>query len=80
MVTNKQRVIELLVATKYGVSASEMPTLIDVPKDEALDIINELISEGENIHSLGDGMNPEEFVLYSIGVIDETVTPHTREK
>ncbi|WP_353499770.1 hypothetical protein [Vibrio sp. CB1-14] len=55
MVTNKQRVIELLVATKYGVSASEMPTLIDVPKDEALGIINELISEGENIHSLGDG-------------------------
>lgn len=70
----RTKVRELLIATKYGVSASEMPTIIHVPQSTALDIIKELIAEGEDIHSLGAGDNPEELVLYSIGEIDEGIT------
>ncbi|MEF1246682.1 hypothetical protein [Vibrio owensii] len=75
--SDKTKVRNLLVATRFGVSASEMPTIIGVKQDKALKLINELKQEGEDIHSLGEdihslgeGNNPEELVLYSIGEIE----------
>ncbi|KIF52371.1 hypothetical protein [Vibrio owensii] len=68
--SDKTKVRNLLVATRFGVSASEMPTIIGVKQDKALKLINELMQEGEDIHSLGEGNNPEELVLYSIGEIE----------
>ncbi|GAL14951.1 hypothetical protein JCM19233_5965 [Vibrio astriarenae] len=73
--TQIQKVRDLLIATRYGVSASEMPIIIQVPQDEALEIIEQLKASGEDIHSLGEGTNPKELVLYSIGKIDEGITP-----
>lgn len=70
MVNDKQEIKDLLVATRFGVSASEMPSILGVEQDRALEIINEMISEGEDIHSLGGGDYPEELVLYSIGEIE----------
>lgn len=67
---DKQKVKDLLIATRYGISASEMKTVIDVEQDAALKIIAELKSDGEDIQSLGEGMNPEHLVLYSIGEIE----------
>ncbi|GEM77916.1 hypothetical protein [Vibrio superstes] len=67
---NKQKVKDLLIATRYGISASEMKTVIDVEQQDALAIIAELKSDGEDIQSLGEGMNPEYLVLYSIGEIE----------
>lgn len=69
MQSDKEKVKELLNKTIYGVSASEMKTIIGVEQEAALKAIQELKSEGEDIHSLGEGMNPEELVLYSIGEI-----------
>ncbi|WP_260261766.1 hypothetical protein [Vibrio intestinalis] len=69
----KQKVKQLLIATKYGVSASEMPTIIQVPEHQGLAMIQQLIEDGEDIHSLGAEENPAEFVLYSIGPIDESI-------
>ncbi|MEZ9906428.1 hypothetical protein AB4343_16505 [Vibrio breoganii] len=60
---NKQKVKDLLIATRYGISASEMKTVIDVEQEDALVIIAELKSEGED-------MNPEHLVLYSTGEIE----------
>ncbi|CAH1528166.1 conserved hypothetical protein [Vibrio jasicida] len=70
--SDKTKVRNLLVATRFGASASasEMPTIIGVKQDKALKLINELKQEGEDIHSLGEGNNPEELVLYSIGEIE----------
>ncbi|QIA63512.1 hypothetical protein GT360_08265 [Vibrio astriarenae] len=73
--TQIQKVRDLLIATRYGVSASEMPITIQVPQDEALEIIEQLKASGEDIHSLGEGTNAKELVLYSIGKIDEGITP-----
>ncbi|WP_117232616.1 hypothetical protein [Vibrio maerlii] len=69
MATDKEKVKELLIKTIYGVSASEMKTIIDVDQDVALKVIQELKEEREDIQSLGEGSNPEELVLYSIGEI-----------
>ncbi len=69
MQTDKEKVRELLIKTIYGVSASEMKIIIDVEQDAALKAIQELIEDGEDIQSLGEGTNPEELVLYSIGEI-----------
>ncbi|CAH0533610.1 hypothetical protein VST7929_01480 [Vibrio stylophorae] len=71
--SDKQHVRELLIATRYGVSAAEMPLIIGVEQDDALQIIHGLIAESENIHSLGEKENPAELVLYSIGEIDPRV-------
>ncbi|MCP3700035.1 MAG: hypothetical protein GY920_15995 [Aliivibrio sp.] len=65
----KKKVKDLLIATIYGVSASEMMTIIGVEQDIALNMIAQLKAEGEDIQSLGEGSNPEEFILYSIGEI-----------
>jgi hypothetical protein len=70
MVNDKQEIKDLLVATRFGVSASEMPSILGVEQDRALEIIHEMIKEGEDIHSLGGGDYPEEQVLYSIGEIE----------
>ncbi len=69
MQTDKEKVKELLIKTIYGVSASEMKIIIDVEQDVALRAIQELKEDGEDIQSLGEGTNPEELVLYSIGDI-----------
>ncbi len=69
MATDKEKVKELLIKTIYGVSASEMKIIIDVEQDAALKAIQELKEDGEDIQSLGEGTNPEELVLYSIGEI-----------
>lgn len=67
---DKTKVKELLIATRFGVSASEMPTIIGVEQDAGLRIIQELIADGEDIQALGVGDNPEELVLYSLGTIE----------
>ncbi|MCV3264855.1 hypothetical protein OGZ01_29875 [Vibrio harveyi] len=54
--SDKTKVKNLLIATRFGVSASEMPTIIGVKQDKALKLINELKQEGEDIHSLGKGI------------------------
>ncbi|MDN2481330.1 hypothetical protein [Vibrio agarivorans] len=72
--SNTDKVKELLIATRYGVSASEMPIIINVAQDQALAIIDTLKKQGEDIHSLGEGDNPPELVLYSIGQIDQGIT------
>ncbi|MGF1787452.1 hypothetical protein L4D00_16785 [Photobacterium swingsii] len=72
--SDKKKVKELLVATRFGVSASEMPVIIGVKQEKALAIIQALVREGEDIHTLGKGCNPEELVLYSIGEIDDTIS------
>lgn len=69
--SDKNKVRDLLVATRFGVSASEMPTIIGVKQDKGLKIIQQLIEDGEDICSLGKGDNAEELVLYSIGEIEE---------
>ncbi|USD62986.1 MULTISPECIES: hypothetical protein [Vibrio] len=74
--SEKERVKELLIATKYGVSASEMPIIIQVPQERGLAIIKQLIAEGEDVHALGEGENPEELVLYSIGSIDDSIAQY----
>ncbi|GAM60614.1 hypothetical protein JCM19232_3556 [Vibrio ishigakensis] len=68
--TDKSKVKELLIATRFGVSASEMDTIIGVDPVKALKIIRQLKEEGEDIQSLGEGNNPELLVLYSIGEIE----------
>lgn len=68
--TDKSKVKELLIATRFGVSASEMETIIGVDPVKALKIIRQLKEEGEDIQSLGEGNNPELLVLYSIGEIE----------
>ncbi|MDK9738870.1 hypothetical protein KI655_16335 [Vibrio sp. D404a] len=68
--SDKKKVKELLIATKYGVSASEMMTIIGVEQGKAMKYIQQLKEEGEDIQSLGEGNNPEELVLYSIGEIE----------
>ncbi|GAM58159.1 hypothetical protein JCM19231_1540 [Vibrio ishigakensis] len=68
--TDKSKVKELLIATRFGVSASEMATIIGVDPVKALKIIRQLKEEGEDIQSLGEGNNPELLVLYSIGEIE----------
>ncbi len=68
--TSKDKVKQLLIATRFGVSASEMPIIIGVEQQMGLDIIELLKAEGEDIHSLGMGSNPPELVLYSIGEIE----------
>nr|WP_086939329.1 hypothetical protein [Thaumasiovibrio occultus] len=73
MTTDKQRVKELLIATKYGVSAAECPMIVQVAEARALAIIEELIRDGEDIHSLAGDGTPEHLVLYSIGPIDESI-------
>lgn len=70
MVNDKQEIKDLLVATRFGVSASEMPSILGVDQDRALEIIYEMVQEGEDIHSLGSGDYPEDQVLYSIGEIE----------
>lgn len=72
---DKQKVKDLLIATRYGVSASEMPDIIGVEQDKALSIIKALKAAGEDIHALGEQNNPKHLVLYSIGRIDEQITP-----
>ena len=67
---DKQKVKDLLIATRYGISASEMKTVIDVEQEDALAIISELKADGEDIQSLAEGMNPDHLVLYSIGEIE----------
>ena len=69
----KQKVKDLLVATRFGVSALEMETIINVNRDKALGIIAELKSEGEDIQTFGEDQNPAELVLYSIGAIEEGI-------
>lgn len=68
--SDKKKVKELLIATKYGVSASEMMTIIGVEQGKAMKYIQQLKEEGEDIQSLGEGNNPDELVLYSIGEIE----------
>ena len=68
--TSKDKVKQLLIATRFGVSASEMPIIIGVEQQMGLDIIEQLKAEGEDIHSLGMDSNPPELVLYSIGEIE----------
>lgn len=68
--TDRNKVRELLVATRFGVSALEMPIIIQVEQEKALAIIHELIAAGEDIQSLGEKDNPPELVLYSIGAIE----------
>lgn len=69
MHNEKEKVRELLLATKFGVSAAEMPMIIGVDQQLSLKIIEQLRSEGEDIHSLADPSTPKELVLYSIGEI-----------
>ena len=69
----KQKVKDLLVATRFGVSALEMETIINVNRDTALGIIAELKREGEDIQTFGEDQNPAELVLYSIGAIEEGI-------
>ncbi|MGF1774828.1 hypothetical protein L4C42_21325 [Vibrio wakamikoensis] len=71
-----QKVKDLLIATKYGVSASEMPIIIQVPQERGLAIIKQLIADGEDVQALGEGENPEELVLYSIGSIDDSIAQY----
>ncbi|WP_026971589.1 hypothetical protein [Aliagarivorans marinus] len=68
--SDKDKVRELLIVTRFGVSAAEMPMIIEVEQDKALAVIDELRREGEDIQSLGEGENPAELVLYSIGQIE----------
>ena len=69
----KQKVKDLLIATRFGVSALEMETIINVNRDTALGIIAELKYEGEDIQTFGEEENPAELVLYSIGAIEEGI-------
>ncbi|MBC7001067.1 hypothetical protein BIZ37_00745 [Photobacterium sp. BZF1] len=69
----KQKVKDLLVATRFGVSALEMETIINVNRDIALAVIAELKAEGEDIQTFGEDQNPAELVLYSIGAIEEGI-------
>lgn len=69
--SDKAKVKELLIATRYGVSASEMKTIIGVDPNKALKIIKQLQADGEDIQSLGAENNPELLVLYSIGEIED---------
>ena len=68
--SDKKKVREILIATRYGISASEIETVIHVKQDKALKIIQQLIKDGEDIQKLDDGNNLPEFVLYSIGKIE----------
>ena len=68
--SDKKKVKELLIATKYGVSASEMMTIIGVEQTKAMKCIQQLKEDGEDIRTLGEGTNPDELVLYSIGEIE----------
>ncbi|CAH6822615.1 conserved hypothetical protein [Vibrio chagasii] len=68
--SDKKKVRGLLIATRFGVSASEMKTIIGVEQSKAMKCILQLKEEGEDIHTLGEGNNPEELVLYSIGDIE----------
>ncbi|GAK86418.1 hypothetical protein JCM19238_4008 [Vibrio ponticus] len=68
--SDKDKVRQLLVATRFGVSAAEMPMIINLDQQLSLHIIEQLKAEGEDIHSLGEGTNPPELVLYSIGEIE----------
>ncbi|CAH6781961.1 conserved hypothetical protein [Vibrio chagasii] len=68
--SDKKKVRDLLIATRFGVSASEMKTIIGVEQSKAMKCILQLKEEGEDIHTLGEGNNPEELVLYSIGDIE----------
>ncbi|CAH6830668.1 conserved hypothetical protein [Vibrio chagasii] len=68
--SDKKKVRDLLIATRFGVSASEMKTIIGLEQSKAMKCILQLKEEGEDIHTLGEGNNPEELVLYSIGDIE----------
>ncbi|CAH7487823.1 conserved hypothetical protein [Vibrio chagasii] len=68
--SDKKKVRDLLIATRFGVSASEMKTIIGVEQSKAMKCTLQLKEEGEDIHTLGEGNNPEELVLYSIGDIE----------
>lgn len=68
--SDKEKVRQLLIATRFGVSASEMPIIINVEQQTGLQVIEQLKAEGEDIQSLGEGTNPPELVLYSIGEIE----------
>ncbi|CDT80790.1 conserved hypothetical protein [Vibrio coralliirubri] len=68
--SGKKKVCDLLIATRFGVSASEMKTIIGVEQNKAMKCILQLKQEGEDIRTLGEGTNPEELVLYSIGEIE----------
>ncbi len=65
----KDKVTELLHKTIYGVSASEMDTIIGVKQPQALAIIEKLKQSDYDVQSLGAESNPPELVLYSIGPI-----------
>ncbi|CAH7033421.1 hypothetical protein VCHA40P240_180046 [Vibrio chagasii] len=47
-----------------------MKTIIGLEQSKAMKCILQLKEEGEDIHTLGEGNNPEELVLYSIGDIE----------
>ncbi|OLQ94686.1 hypothetical protein BIY21_08180 [Vibrio ponticus] len=68
--SDKEKVRQLLIATRFGVSASEMPIIINVEQQIGLQVIEQLKAEGEDVQSLGEGSNPPELVLYSIGEIE----------
>ncbi|WP_194436856.1 hypothetical protein [Vibrio fluminensis] len=68
--SDKDKVRQLLIATRFGVSASEMPIIINVEQQIGLQVIEQLKAEGEDVQSLGEGSNPPELVLYSIGEIE----------
>lgn len=68
--SDKEKVRQLLIATRFGVSASEMPIIINVEQQIGLQVIEQLKVEGEDVQSLGEGSNPPELVLYSIGEIE----------
>ncbi|MBE8576072.1 hypothetical protein [Vibrio sp. OPT18] len=68
--SDKKKVRDLLIATRFGVSASEMKTIIGVEQNKAMKCILQLKQEGEDIRALGEGTNPDELVLYSIGEIE----------
>ncbi|RJG48205.1 hypothetical protein [Motilimonas pumila] len=68
--SDHDKVKQLLIATRFGVSATEIPMIIGVEQDTALNIIEALKVSGEDIHSVGAGQHPAELVLYSIGEIE----------
>ncbi len=68
--SDKKKVRDLLIATRFGVSASEMKTIIGVEQNRAMKSILQLKEEGEDIRTLGEGTNPEELGSYSIGEIE----------
>ncbi|ROV58903.1 hypothetical protein EGH82_16130 [Vibrio ponticus] len=68
--SDKEKLRQLLNVTRFGVSASKMSIIINVEQQNGLQVIEQLTAEGEEVQSLGEGTNPPELLLYSIGEIE----------